>query len=364
MNVMKLIITGFFLLMPAIPLSGQELAAFEDNQDRFYIFDGGVITQVEYLPVKSFKVGGACILYVDNKGHLKMYFNGEISTLEVNRVDQYHALDYLASYSFSGVVKIIENGVVSTITTNAVQYYPEDSLVVFYDRNRSLLAAYYKGKVEILEDELAGRSYSGLLCGDNLVVYVSDISNNLKAFYQGKIIILEPFFLGNHYKPGKDIIAYFNDSDRKFKVFYKGEIFVLEDFPPLSYQPGDGIVAYTDHNGAFKVFSKGEKYEIGGFRPDFYQVRNRMVIYGEQGYFKTWYHDEHFILENYIPAEWQAGWNSIVYWDINRNIKVFRDGENKILTYDLIRDIQLYRDVIVVNKGMNNCNVYYKGEKY
>lgn len=360
----RLIITGFFLLILVIPLSGQELAAFEDNQNRFYIFDDGVITQVEYLPVKSFKVGGNCVLYVDNMDHLKMYYNGEISTLEVNRVDQYHALDYLAGYSFSGVVKIIENGVVSTITTNAMQYYPEDSLVVFYDRSRSLLAVYYKGNIEILEDELAGKSYSGLLCGDNLIIYVSDVANDLKAFYLGETIILEPSFLGNHYKPGKDIIAYISDSDQKFKVFYQGEIYILEDFPPVSYQPGDGIVSYTDHNGTFKVFSGGDKYEISGSMPDFYQVRNRMIIYGEQGYFKTWHNGQVYTLENYIPADWEADWNSIVYWDVNRNLKVFSNGENKILTYDLIRDIQLYRDVIVVNKGMNNCNVYYKGDKY
>lgn len=360
----KFLLSVFFSLPLVCSLTGQELAAFEDNQNRFYIFDDGVITQAEYLPVKSYSIGGECILYVDSRNRLKMYYNGSISTLEVNPVAQYHAYDYLAVYSFVGVVKIIENGDVTTVSTNAVHFEAEDSLVAFYDRSRELLAVYYKGTIDILEDGLAGKSYNHLLCGDNFVAYVSTVTDDLKAFYHGDVITVEPYFSGTVYKAGKDILAYMNASDQKLKVFWKDSVYVLEDFPPLSFQTGDGIVAYIDHSGAFKIFSNGEKYEISGFEPDFYRVQNGMVVFGERGYFKTWYRNEIFNLENYIPLNWDAEWNSIVYRDINRNVKVFRDGKLNVLTYDLVEDIRLFRDIIVVNKGMNNYNVYYRGEKY
>lgn len=346
------------------PATGQQLAAFQDNQNRFYIFDDGVITQAEYLPVKSFQIGGTCLLYVDNRNHLKMYYNGNITTLEVNGVGKYEVLDYLAAYSFAGVVKIVENGVVTTVSTNAVQYLAEDSLVVFYDQSKELLAVYYKGNIEVLEDGLAGRSYSGLRCGDNIVAYVSTITEDLKAFYNGSLVVVEPFFSGSRYKAGKDILAYMNAADQKFKVFYRGQITVLEDFYPLSYQVGDGIVAYIDHSGAFKIFSNGHIHEISGFEPDFYRVNKWVVVFGEQGHFKTWYKENLYVLENYIPFDWEADWNTIVYRDINRNLKLFRDGESSVLTYDLIEGVQLFRDIIVANRGMNNYNVYYKGKKY
>lgn len=127
---------------------------------------------------------------------------------------------------------------------------------------------------------------------------------------------------------------------------------------------GDGMVAYIDNTGSFKVFMNGEIIDIASFPPDFYEVSNGMVIYGEQGYFKVWFNDRPFTLETYLPAEWKAEWNTIVYRDLNRNVKIFTKGESRVLTYDLAEQIDLYRDVVVVNKGMNNCNVYYKGKKY
>ncbi|MBN1158275.1 MAG: hypothetical protein JXA61_02750 [Bacteroidales bacterium] len=363
-GIIKLLVYGYFSVFQLCILTGQQLAAFEDNQNRFFVFDDGVVKQAEYLPVASFSVGGDCILYVDSRNHLKMYQDGSISTLEVNPVDGYQVFDYLAVYSFAGVVRIIENGRVTTVSTNTVKFQAGDSVVAFYDRSRALLAVYYKNTISKLEDGIAGSSYSGLVCGDNIVAYASYMTNDLKIFYRGEVAVAEPYFSGTRYLAGKDILVYINDSDQKMKVFYRGSVYVLEDFAPLSFQAGDGIVAYTDHTGAFKVFSEGRTTVISGFAPDFYQVCDRLVVFAEQGYFKTWHQGNVYMLENYSPPEWQAEWNSIVYRDINGNVKVFRDGEHKILTYDLVEDIQLYRDIVVVNKGMNNCNVYYKGEKY
>jgi hypothetical protein len=159
-------------------------------------------------------------------------------------------------------------------------------------------------------------------------------------------------------------VAWVNQSDLKFRVFYAGEIFMVEEFPPESWQVGDGISAYVDNTGSFKLFSHGQVENISSFPPDFYQVINGMVIYGEQGYLKVWYNNRAFTLETYIPPDWKAGWNTIVYRDLNRNVKIFSKGESKVLTYDLAEDIHLYRDLVVVNKGMNNYNVYYKDRKY
>ena len=90
--------------------NSQTLAAYHDNQERFFIFDGGKTIQAEYLPVKSFSIGGNCILYINNRGNLKMYYKGSISDLEVGGVSQFVAMDYLSVYSIGDIVKIIENG--------------------------------------------------------------------------------------------------------------------------------------------------------------------------------------------------------------------------------------------------------------
>jgi hypothetical protein len=344
--------------------SAQYLAAYSDNMDYFYVFDKGQTKQLEYLKVRDFSVGGNCVLYKDNRNRLKMYYNGEVTELSVNNVSDFKALDYLAVYSYAGIIHIIEKGKVTTINTNSLKYYAEDSLVAFYDATQSFLAAYYQGRIFRLEDGLVGNNPSSFRCGDNTIAYYSPRSGDLMVFYQGQKYSLEPFVNEGTFKAGRDIVAYVNEADQKFKVFYKGETYVIEDFPPESYKVGEGIVAYVDNTQRFKLFCNGEVMDLSSSEPGFYDIQNRIVVFEEQGYFKTWYKDQIYELENYVPDKWKAQWNTIVYIDQNKNIRVFRDGENKVLTYDIVEDMDLFRDVIVTNKGMNIHNVYYNGKKY
>lgn len=346
------------------PLNAQHLAAYHNNQGRFFIFDNGKTIEAEYLPVSKFKVGGNCILYVDHKDNLKMYANGVISTLEVSAPGKFEALNYLAVYSLGGIVKILDRGRTITISTNSVNYSAEDSLVSFYDTSRQLLAVYYRGKVHLLEDGLTGNSVSQFKAGGNLVAYISYANKDFKIFYQGKNQTIEPFLLGGSFKTGTDIVAFVNQADSRLKVFYRGQVSEIEDFPPQSWQTGDGILAYVDQSGSFKAFIWGEVVDIASFKPDFYKVIHHMIVYGEKSYFKVWYNNRSYLLETYTPVEWQSDWNTIIYRDLNKHVKVFTQGESRVLTYDLAEDISLYRDVVVVNKGMNNHNVYDQGKKY
>jgi hypothetical protein len=342
----------------------QNLAAFNDNMDHFWVFDRGQIKQLEDLKVTDFSVGGTCMLYKDNRNHLKMYYNGEVTELEVNNISDFVALDYLAVYSYAGIIRIIENGAVKTINTHSLKYIAEDSLVAFYDDVQSFLAAYYRDKIYRLEDGLVGQEPSAFRCGDNIIAYISTRTGDFNVFYQGNTYNLESFVSENTFKAGKDVVAYVNDADQKFKVFYRGETRVIEDFPPISFKTGDGIVAYVDNTERFKLFMEGEVIDLSSSMPGFYDVENQLVVFEEQGYFKTWYKNRLYELENYIPAKWKAQWNTIVYLDQNRNIRIFRDGENKVLTYDIVEDLELNRDIIIVNKGLNNYNIYYNGKKY
>jgi hypothetical protein len=360
-KVRMIVILGMVVCLPGF---SQYLAAFSDNMDYFYVFDKGQTVPVEYLKVQDFSVGGNCVLYKDNRNRLKMYYKGEVSELTVNNISNFEALDYLAVYSYAGIIHIIENGRVKTVNTHSLNYIAEDSLVAFYDDAQSFLAAYYRGRIYRLEDGLVGEQPSSFRCGDNIIAYLSPRTGDLMVFYQGGTYRLEQFVSEGTYKAGRDIVAYVNAADQKFKVFYRGETSVIEDFPPLSYKTGDGIVAYVDNTGRFKLFSNGEVTDISSSDPGFYDVQNRIVVFEEQGYFKTWYKDQLYTIENFIPTKWKAQWNTIVYIDNNRNIRVFRDGENKVLTYDIVEDLELYRDLIVTNKGLNNHNVYYNGKKY
>lgn len=357
-----------FILAGFLPgsIDAQSLAAFHDNQNRFYIFDQGKIVDAEYLPVKSFAVGGDRVLYVDNTNHLKMYYKGNITTESVNPPEKYMALDKLSVYSIGGLVKIIDGPRTYTVSTHSIMYFAQDNLVAFYDAAQSVLALYYEGRVHMLEDGLVGYYPNRFTAGDNIVAYISSRTQDFRIFYGGENHIIETFSSGGSFRAGKDVVAFVNNADSRFRIFFKGEVIDAEDFPPESFVAGDGIVAYVDHTGSFRIFSEGMTETISSVKPDFYRVQDGMVLYGERGYFKVWTDNEIYTLETFIPneKEIQADWNTIVYIDLNRNVKVFQNGETKVLTYDLAESVHLYRDVIVVNKGMNNHNVYWRGKKY
>ncbi len=364
MRPVRLTLITLVLFVSGVPLLCQHLAAFHNNLGYFFVFDHGEIKQLEYLKTNGYSIGGNCMLYKDSRNRLKLYYNGQVTELEINNISDFVALDYLAVYSYAGIIKIVENGEVKTINTHALHYYAEDSLIAFYDDAQRFLAAYYKGRIFLLEDGLASYPPSSFRCGDNIIAYISSRTGDLMVFYQGRTFNLEPFVNESSFKAGKDIVAYVNNADQKFKVFYKGKTYTIEDYPPISYKVGDGIVAYVDNTERFKVFDGNQVIDLSNSIPGFYEVQNRIVIFEEQGYFKTFYKTQLYELENYIPVKWKAQWNTILYIDQNRNIRFFRDGENRVLTYDIVEDIELIRDLIIVNKGLNNYNFYYNGRKY
>ena len=88
-----------FMIAPISTILAQVggLAAYSDYQRRFYIFDHREKKMVEEQQVKSFKVGGNCVAYVDYGDNFKVYENGNVKTLEIGTVRNYVATDYLVA---------------------------------------------------------------------------------------------------------------------------------------------------------------------------------------------------------------------------------------------------------------------------
>ena len=57
MNSLKLIVLVCFFNLGFIAVNAQHMAAFEDAQKRFYIFDTNHFYRAEHMPVKQYWVG-------------------------------------------------------------------------------------------------------------------------------------------------------------------------------------------------------------------------------------------------------------------------------------------------------------------
>lgn len=359
-----IILLSAFLNLYGPTAKAQNLGAYQDYLGKFYVFDSGISKKVEYNEVQSFKVGGICILYIDNLGHLKMYYKGKVSELEVGGVTNYFATDFLAAYAVYDKLVVVDQGKVRLLSNRTDAYVVQDSLIAFYDKNDEYLKVYYKGEIINLESGIAGRPIEKFKSGDNIVAYISSHTKNFKIFYHGKDTTIIPYVGRISFITGRDIVAYVDEQTQNFNVFYKDSIYQLEDFPPLSYQVGDGFLAYVDQRGEFKYFTNGKTRLISEYTPDSYIVQDYVVVYSENNYFKTFYKNQSYLIEPYMPTSYKIGWHTIAYVDINNHIWIFKDGEKKFFTNDFVNTFDIYRDLIVMNVKVNRNIIYYKGKFY
>src|SRR5438445_13859871 len=85
-----------------------QIAAYTDFRGYFHVFDNGVFHQLEYLPVKSFKVGGNAVAYVDNTNELQIYYNGEKYHQVYASYLTYYVNENVVAYTVGGMAYVFE----------------------------------------------------------------------------------------------------------------------------------------------------------------------------------------------------------------------------------------------------------------
>lgn len=358
------ILFTIFLVFGSAHLSAQHLGAYIDFMDRFYIFDKGKSTQIDHLMPQDFKIGGKYILYTSNQGHLMMYDNGEVKTLERVRASDYYATDYLAAYAIYEKLKVVHNGEVIQLSTRCTNYDVADSLIAFYDKNKESLNIFYKGEIIEIESGMIGFPVLKWVSGDNIIAYISQRNKDFKIFYNGELHHIERNVEQTVFKAGRDIVAYVDELQENFKAFYKGEIYTLEDFKPESFVVADEFVAYVDHMGEFKVFTDGEINIVSPNTPDEYLADDNVLAFIENGFFYAWYKGEVIQVEGYVPSVYKVDWNTIAYLDNSNRIFMYSKGERKYLSNELVTKFNIYRDLIHMGVKVDRNIIYYNDTFY
>ena len=112
----------------------QYLAAFNDYQNKFWIFEAGLFTQVEYLPIQEYQVGGILVAYIAGGSNLKIYRNGEVKTLMDGNPIKFTATDYLLGYSLYEQLNVYDNGKIKVLSTECDGYVVKDSIIGWHNR--------------------------------------------------------------------------------------------------------------------------------------------------------------------------------------------------------------------------------------
>lgn len=311
----------------------------------------------------EFQVGGTLIAYLDQASNFKKYQYGEVQTLlEVAQVD-FYATDYLLGYSLFDTLYVYDNEKIIKLSSHCEEYLVRDSIVIWQDRLTKSLNVFYNGETKIIAEELPGFEFEPYMAGDNLFAFVNPSTRELAIFYRGELQVLDTNADNMIFQAGCDIIAFMDISDQSFNVFHKGIISELDLYQPESFQVGDQIMAYIDNQQDLKFFENGEIHQITS-EPEFYEVKDHIIVYEEQGSFKTICQGEKYIIEQYIPQPYYLDVNTISYLEHNESIRVFQHCEHITANKIEVVKFNMVRNVIVFAEEDEKIKVYFNGQVY
>jgi len=344
----------------------QPFSAYTDLRQQFYVFDNGAINQLEHLLPIDYKIGRSAVAYLDNQRIFKIYKDGMVTTVNDMFTTNFQVSDHLILFKSANMVSIIDEGEVVLLSKLCNRYAMGDSVVLFYDMNRSSFNGYYQGKITELETFLNLKDGdftfdSTVKVSDNIGAYIN-YNEQFKVFYNNETEVLENQPV-KQFQVGRNVVGYV-DINNIFKIYYKGQSFTIDPFAPKSFMVGDDVVAFHGNDGYFKIFYKGNLITIGYYYPR-YIVSDRVVAYADpNGYFKVFYEGEQTVMDNYYPDKIRASYNSVVYTNKANTLRMFSKGMVYDITTMSILDMRLDYDVLQYKVGLNAFKMFHNGHYY
>ena len=337
---------------------GQFLYPFNDNFNRFYVFDSGVFEQLEFQPVDEYFVGNAYLAYFDPRGRFQLYFGGEKHELSLNRPNVY-ATDHFLAYQFGSQIFLLEGNKLHQIESWALQedLLVSDSIIAYNDvYNR--FNVYQKDSSQTIE---SWNIYEASI-SNNSLAYL-DINKQLKIFSRGQQFIVWPT-QPTAFLAGQNLVA-FQTGIGDLQVWYEDELYTLTYNTNGGFDVSDELVTYYDDLGGFNVFYKGETYPLLPYRPLTSELKENQLVWSDRnGFFYTFYQGETIRLESYTPEKTTIDNELIVYQDVNGRLKGFAQGEKYPISSRIALDFDQFNQAVLYRENRFRWHINIQGEDY
>lgn len=324
------------------------------------VWDKGMIRKIDFLAPTDMKIGRQAIPYLDNSRSFKIYYNNGVKNVNIGFTNTFSVSDDLVIFLNAKSLNVFDRGTIKNLTTICDQYVLGDSVVLFLDGQLGAYKAYYNGQVYGIESFLPDSVLTAKV-GDNIIAF-NNFAHQFRIFYHGNVISQEENPVVG-FDAGRNTVAYV-DINNQFKIFHNGQTFNVENFPPSSYTVGDNMVAFVTTDGYFKVFYGDSVRNLGYFNPTYQVTDNILAFKDAEGFFKVFYKGEITTLENYLPNNFRAQYNSLAYVSNTNVLRMFSEGEVYDVTSADVDNWELDYDVMKYQIGQGMFKVYYKGTEY
>jgi|GEM_PF-1800922 len=377
-------VIALFALVFGFYAQAQNMGAFLDRRGHFFIYDNGVVSKHEFLPIKFFKVGGDCVVYENIKGEYIVYGNGNSQRFTAfTNPDQLQFSENFMLTRMAGLLTVITNSQAKTISLrNRVEVAGGNESIDVYDRNRNKFLTQslddgsfafgdrtiafvdYDDRFKIFEGkenkEIEFDPPLSYAVSDDMVAYI-DETNQLKLYSEGQTEIIFNDFV--NYRVGNSYLFYVDDSYQLVYVDAKTleKKNLAEDV--LDYIVGDNVFAFLDYYDAFFVVENGEAIELFDYPPDNYAYYGDMLYYEDaQGISHVRYKGEDFPLEVYPLNRVQFYDDIVVYIDREGYLKGVYEGVPFHLTNEQVTQFDLQFRVIVYQTGNQDFHIFHDGK--
>ncbi len=353
--------TAFLLLLTFS--NAQGIAGYVDYKNYFLVFDNGITKEMEYLPVKWYKVGKNSVIYVDNMDNTQGYYNGNKYLLADLPATNAIAADDFSVFYANRILKAFDHGRSVLLAGWTEDYVVGDSIVGALDQNGYSYKIYYNRHKMELPDGLNDECVKTFIAGDNLLAYKS-VDGYYKVFYKDEVFNTGATVVSK-YKAAANVMAFVNDATGEFKTFYKGNFITLEPITPQSFSVGDNMVAYLDNSGSLKVFYEGNTYQLTSFTPQFYSVTDNILAYSDNQAFTIFYKGKTYLQEtNFLPEEYVMDYSTLVYLDRQGYLQVFSDGKTLPLVNERNIKYDLFGNTVRYVNSMKDTHFFLNGKTY
>lgn len=352
----------FSVLNPDFSFS-QNLSAYINIRNEFYVFEDSFTHQIDYLPPLSYKIGGNSIAYIDNKNTFRVYQYGAITAPIRGIVTDYAVSNDLVFLRTPGSMYVFDDGQLNLLTRFIGPYVLCDSLVGFVDYASRNLMAYHDGTIKVVKEGISDPAATFMASGGNLFAYKT-YDNIFGIYYRGSVYEQQTEF-PVQVKAGNNVVAYLDEYDEGLRVFYKGETKVIEPFNPRIYFAGNDLLAYVTYDGDFKIFWNGSVYSIGNYNLSKLEVKDNLVLYSDRlNYLYVFYQGKSYKLENFIPASITSSQSTLFYYDQSNRLKIFSAGIEKSMPIETYLSVSADYDVVKMQLQANQFRFFSRGKAY
>lgn len=331
---------------------------------QLYVFENGDFRQLEAREPQAVFQGGNKLAYISAANDVKLFANGEVTTLERGEAVEMAVSRNLLAWRNGPALRVPSGSGASTICRRVGQFTVADSIIAFHDLMQHQIGVQWKGRVFPIADVLMDNSVPWKSGSNTLLLYDID-RRRVLLFYRGRLNTLCNGTDPSRSAPGGDVVAFMDEYDDTFRVYDRGEEYEVEPFAPASFQVGEGVVAWVGNTGAFRCYQGGQLWDLMDFEPDEYWVRDSIVAFRDGGRFRVFHAGVVETLERVMPTQWSAVGGLVAWIDTRGELKALYGGKvHSVSKEPGIRQFEVYPGVVTYRSNSGESKVWWRGKLY